>query len=116
MEEEHLLEYLPVTNMRRVNGGYTFSSVKTILGYLSNLVLGGYAHGGRDKETGESILIAHAFDEVIPPDLLRPCYAAIPATYLHGTPFDNLSGTSQFPSERNDTNPILLGHTRTTPG
>jgi hypothetical protein len=109
MEEEHLLEYLPVTNMRRVNGGYTFSSVKTILGYLSNLVLGGYAHGGRDKETGESILIAHAFDEVIPPDLLEPCYAAITGNYLDGTPFEKLRGTRQFRRDGIETDAILHG-------
>src|SRR6266487_1244165 len=109
MPHDHFTEYLPVTNMRRVNGGYTFSSVKTILGYLSNLVLGGYAHGGRDNETGESILIANAFDEVIPLGLLEPCYAAITGTHLDGTPFEKLRGSTQFRREGIETDAILHG-------
>jgi hypothetical protein len=69
-------EYLPVTTMTKVSGGYTFTRIETLLYYLSNLGLAGFAHGGRDKETGDTILIPNAFDAAVPLDLLEPCFAA----------------------------------------
>lgn len=87
MPPEHLEVYQPVTALTKVNGGYTFASIDTLLAYLSNLTLAGFAYGGRDKETGETILIPNAFDAAVPLELLEPCYAAIKGEYLDGTPF-----------------------------
>jgi hypothetical protein len=108
MPAEHLVEYLPVTNMHRGSKGYTFTRVKTILYYLSNLVLGGYAHGGRD-ESGTRILIEGAFDAVIPRDLLEPCYAAIKGHYLDGTPFVKPTPSRQYRRGGIETDAIAHG-------
>src|SRR5438552_1918298 len=56
MPEEDLELYKPVTNMHKVAGGYTFTSPRTLLLYLSNPVLSGFANAG--KEEGENVLIA----------------------------------------------------------
>ncbi len=108
MPEDHLEEYLPVTNMRKGNGGYTFTQLKTLMYYLSNPVLGGYAHGGRD-ENGTRILIEGAFEAVIPRDILEPCYASIKETYLDGTPFLRSGTPRQYRRQGIETDAIAHG-------
>jgi hypothetical protein len=108
MPPEHFTEYLPVTNMTRTPQGYTFTSIKTIQYYLSNLVLGGYAHGGKD-ENGTRLLIEGAFDAAIPLDLLEPCYAAIKGYYLDGTPFIKPQAARQYRRQGIETDAILHG-------
>ncbi len=108
MSKEHLQEYLPVTNMHKASKGYTFTTLKTILYYLSNLVLGGYAHGGRD-EAGNRLLIERAFDAVIPRDILEPCYAAIRGLYLDGTPFVKPIPSRQYRRQGIETDAIAHG-------
>ncbi len=108
MPEEHLLEYQPVTSMTRTPGGYTFTTIKGIRGYLSNLALAGFAHGGRD-ESGQRILVQGVFDPVIPIDLLEPCYAAVTGHYLDGTPFSKPQESRQFRRAGSETDAILHG-------
>src|SRR6266852_38838 len=108
MPAEDLVEYLPVTNMHKGNKGYTFTRVKTILYYLSNLVLGGYAHGGKD-ESGTRLLIEGAFEAVIPRDVLEPCYAAIKGQYLDGTPFVKPHAARQYRRQGIETDAIAHG-------
>ena len=108
MPPEHFIEYLPVTNMTRAPQGYTFASIKTIQYYLSNLVLGGYAHGGKD-ENGTRLLIEGAFDAAIPLDLLEPCYAAIKGYYLDGTPFIKPQAARQYRRQGIETDALLHG-------
>jgi hypothetical protein len=108
MPPEHTLEYVPVTNMHRTPDGYTFTQVKTILYYLSNLVLAGYAHGGKD-ENGTPILIQGVFDPVVPIDLFEPCYAAIGGQYLDGTPFIKPQTSRQYRRQGIETDAILHG-------
>ncbi len=108
MPEEHLLEYQPVTSMTRTPGGYTFTTIKGIRGYLSNLALAGFAHGGRD-ESGQRILVQGVFDPVIPIDLLEPCYAAVTGHYLDGTPFSKPQESRQFRRVGSETDAILHG-------
>src|SRR5258708_38001667 len=108
MPPEHFIEYLPVTNMTRTPKGYTFTSIKTIQYYLSNLVLGGYAHGGKD-ENGTRLLIEEAFDAAIPIDLLEPCYPAIKGHYLDGTPFIKPQAARQYRRQGIETDAILHG-------
>ena len=107
MPPDHFEEYLPVTNMRRTQGGYTFSLIETILYYLSNPVMAGFAHGGKDRETGETILIKGVFDAAIPLDLFEPCYAAIKGVYLDGTPFTQNGGTRHYRRTTHETDAIL---------
>jgi DNA invertase Pin-like site-specific DNA recombinase len=108
MPTEDLEIYLPVTNMRKTAGGYTFSSPKTLLYYLSNLASGGYAYGGKDEE-GNTILIANVFEAAIPMDLLEPAYASINGEYLDGTPFVKNGSTRQFRRNSFETDAILHG-------
>lgn len=108
MEPEDFAEYQPVTNMTRTKDGYTFANLKTILYYLSNLVLGGYAHGGKD-ENGTRLLIEGAFDAAIPIDLLESCYAAIKGHYLDGTPFIKPQAARQYRRQGIETDAILHG-------
>jgi hypothetical protein len=108
MCQEHLQEYQPITNMHRTAKGYTFTQLKTIKYYLSNLVLGGYAHGGRDA-SGQRLLIEGAFDAVIPLDLLEPCFAAIKGHYLDGTPFVKPQSWRQYQRRDIETDAVAHG-------
>jgi DNA invertase Pin-like site-specific DNA recombinase len=80
--------YLFRTLMRRMPGGYTFSSSHSIRRYFSNLALGGYARIGRDTE-GNVLFLADAFEAAIPMELLGPSFAAITGHYPDGTPWDH---------------------------
>jgi hypothetical protein len=86
---DDLQRYIFPTLMRRVVGGYTFSSAASISKYLSNLLLGGYAKIGRDSD-GTMLLLADAFEAAIPMDLLGPSFAAITGRYPDGTPWEGL--------------------------
>ena len=105
---EHLEEYLPVTNMTRANGGYTFISRETLLQYLSNLTLAGFAKAGKDEQ-GNVIVIPNAFDAAIPFDLFEPCFAAITGEYLDGTPFVKVGTARQYRRQGIETDAILHG-------
>jgi hypothetical protein len=109
MPTEDLEIYKPVTNLKKVEKGYTFATAQALFHYLGSLVLGGYAYGGRDRETGEIILIADAFDAAIPMDLLEQCYAAITGYYLDGTPFIQNGGTRQYRRQGAETDAMLHG-------
>ena len=101
--------YKPVTNLKKVAGGYTFATAQALFRYLGSLVLGGYAYGGRDRETGEIILIVGAFDAAIPMEVLEPCYAAITGSYLDGTPFTRSGAHRQYRREGAETDAMLHG-------
>jgi hypothetical protein len=73
--------------MRRVAGGYTFSSTDSLRKYFSNLVLGGYAKIGRDGD-GKMLFLAKAFEPAIPMELLSPSFAAITGHYPDETPWE----------------------------
>lgn len=107
MPDEDFQEYLPVTRLTRANGGYTFISRETLLEYLSNLSLAGFAKAGKDGE-GNDILIPNAFEAAIPLELLEPCFAAITGNYLDGTPFVKV-GTSRQYRRQPETDAILHG-------
>jgi DNA invertase Pin-like site-specific DNA recombinase len=83
---EDLQIYMFKTLMRKVSGGYTFSSGDSITKYFSNLALGGYAKIGKDGE-GNTLFLANAFEPAVPMDLLGVSYAAITGHYPDGTPF-----------------------------
>jgi hypothetical protein len=108
MEPAHLEEYLPVTNLTRANGGYTFISRETLLSYLSNLTLAGFAKAGRDGE-GNDILIPGIFDAAIPLDLFEPCFASLTGSYLDGTPFVKAGTARQYRRQGIETDAILHG-------
>ena len=108
MSDEDLKIYKPVTNMKKVDQGYTFSSPKTLLQYLSNLVLAGFAHAGRNA-LGDTILIDGAFETAVPLELLEPSYAAIKGEYLDGTPFEKTTSRRQFRRDNIETDAILHG-------
>src|SRR5260370_10598977 len=82
MPLEHAEEYMVVTTMSKGNGGYTFARLQTLRHYLANLSLAGFAHRGKDKETGDTILIPNAFEVAVPLDLLEPCFASITGEHL----------------------------------
>jgi hypothetical protein len=84
---EDLQRLMFITRMRRVPGGYTFSSPDTINKYFSNLTLGGYAMIGRDCD-GNVLLLANAFEPAVPMDLLSASFAAITGHYPDGSPFE----------------------------
>ncbi len=107
MPSEDAELYQPVTNMKKVPGGYTFSNPRRLLDYLSNVVLGGYARAG--TEEGKSVLIEGAFEAAIPRDLLEPSYAAIKGSYLDGTPYEKTGGTRQFRRHGIETDALLHG-------
>jgi hypothetical protein len=107
MPAEDLEIYKPVTNMKAVPGGYTFSNPRRLLDYLSNVVLGGYAHGGKDE--GNNVLIAGAFEAAIPVELLEPSYAAIKGYYLDGSPYERAGGSRQYRRNTIETEAILHG-------
>ncbi len=109
MPPEHLEGYQPVTNMTKVTEGYTFISKETLLHYLSNLSLAGFARCGRDSETGDTILIPNAFDVAIPLDLFEPCFAAITGEYLDGTPYVKVGTARQYRRQGIETDAILHG-------
>ena len=109
MSPQDLEKYQPVTTMTKINGGYTFGSIDTLLDYLSNLSLAGFAYGGRDSETGDTILIPNAFDAAIPLDLLEPCYAAIKGEYLDGTPFHKNGKARQYRRTTLESDALLHG-------
>ena len=108
MPEDHLIEYQPVTAMHRVNGGYTFTRIETLLHYLSNLSLAGYAHAGQDAK-GNTILIPGAFEAAVPMELLEPCFAAITGEYLDGTPFIKHGAPRQYRRTDLEADAILHG-------
>src|SRR6266568_5039979 len=108
MPPDDLEIYKPVTNLRKVDGGYTIATPKSLLNYLSNLALGGFAHGGRDAE-GNILLIAGAFDAAVPIDVLEPSYAAITGEYLDGTPFEKIGSKRQYRRTVFETDAILHG-------
>lgn len=108
MPPEDLEVYKPVTNLRKVDGGYTISTPKSLAHYLSNLCLGGYALGGRD-EAGNTLLIAGAFEVAIPMELLEPSYAAITGHFLDGTPFTRNGSRRQYRHESAEIDGILHG-------
>jgi DNA invertase Pin-like site-specific DNA recombinase len=83
---QDLQRYQFKTRMRTRPGGYTFSGADSIKQYFSNLTLGGYAKIGRDTD-GNQLLLANAFEEALPFDLLSQSYAAITGHYPDGTPF-----------------------------
>src|SRR5260221_2093609 len=107
MPSEDAELYQPVTNMKKVPGGYTFSNPRRLLDYLSNVVLGGYARAG--TEEGKSVLIEGAFEAAIPRDLLEPSYAAIKGSYLDGTPYEKTVGTRQFRRHGIEADALLNG-------
>lgn len=100
-------EYMPVTRLTKANAGYTFISRETLLQYLSNLSLAGFAKAGKDEE-GNEILIPNAFDAAVPLDLLEPCFAAITGNFLDGTPFVKVGGGRQY-RRQPETDAILHG-------
>lgn len=108
MPTEDLEIYKPVTNLRKVDGGYTISTPKALAHYLSNLCLGGYALGGRD-EAGNTLLIAGAFEAAIPMELLEPSYAAITGYFLDGTPFTRNGSRRRYRHECAEIEGILHG-------
>ncbi len=108
MPPDDLEIYKPVTNLRKVDGGYTIATPKSLLNYLSNLALGGFAHGGRDEE-GNILLIAGAFDAAVPIDLLEPSYAAITGEYLDGTPYEKIGSKRQYRRTVFETDAIVHG-------
>jgi|GEM_PF-2330201 len=100
--------YKPATNLRKVEGGYTISTPKSLALYLSNLTLAGFAHGGRDEE-GNTLLIEDAWEAVIPMDFLEPCYAAITGHFLDGTPFIQPGSKRNYRHEIYDIDGALHG-------
>lgn len=108
MPPEDLEVYRPVTNLRKVDGGYTFATPQALFRYLSNLTLRGFAPGGKDEE-GNSLLIANAFEAAVPLDLLEPCYAAITGNFLDGTPFIRSGGRRQYRHECAEIDGMLHG-------
>jgi hypothetical protein len=108
MPPSDLEVYKPVTNLRKVDGGYTFATLKSLFLYLSNLTLGGFAHGGKD-EAGNTFLIANAFEAAVPLDLLEPSYAAITGEYLDGTPYEKPGSRRQFRRYDGEIDAILHG-------
>ncbi len=84
---DDLQRYMYKTLMRRVTGGYTFSSADSIRKYFRNLTLGGYAKIGRDSE-GNVLYLANAFEPAVPMDLLGVSYAALTGHFPDGTPFE----------------------------
>src|SRR6266568_1530663 len=108
MPEEDFIQYLPVTTLTKLGKGYTFAQTESILDYLSNLTLAGYAHGGKDEE-GNTILIPNAFDAAIPLHILEPCFAAIKGEYLDGTPFIRSGKARQYRKQSEETEAILHG-------
>jgi hypothetical protein len=108
MEPSDLEVYKPVTNLRKVEGGYTISTPKSLAQYLSNLSLGGYALSGRD-EAGNTLYIAGAFAAAIPLELLEPAYAAITGHFLDGTPFTRVGSRRHYRHECVEIEGILHG-------
>ncbi len=108
MPPDDLEVYKPVTNLRKVDGGYTISTPKSLAGYLSNLCLGGYALGGRD-EAGNTLYIAGAFEAAIPMELLEPSYAAITGYFLDGTPFTRTGSRRHYRHECAEIEGMLHG-------
>ena len=109
MPPDDLEQYMTVTTMTKLHGGYKFTRIETLMYYLSNLTLAGFAHGGRDRETGDTILIPNAFDAAVPLELLEPCFAAITGEHLDGTPFIKNGGSRQFRRTGIETDAILHG-------
>jgi hypothetical protein len=109
MPPHDLEQYMAVTTMTKVHGGYKFTRIETLMYYLSNLTLAGFAHGGRDKETGDTILIPNAFEAAVPIDLLEPCFAAITGEHLDGTPYLKNGGSRQFRRTDIEIDAILHG-------
>ena len=108
MPDKDLEEYLPVTTMQRMKDGYTFADIKSVYGYLSNLTLAGFAHGGKDAD-GNTLLIPGAFDAAIPLELLEPSFAAITGQYLDGTPYLKTGTVRQYRRDGEKIDAILHG-------
>jgi len=108
MPDEDLGEYMPVTTMQKVKDGYTFADIKSVYGYLSNLTLGGFAHGGKDAD-GNTLLIPGAFEAAISMELLEPSFAAITGQYLDGTPYLKTGTVRQYRRSNDEIDAILHG-------
>jgi hypothetical protein len=108
MPADDLEAYKPVTNLRKVDGGYTISTPKSLALYLSNVCLGGYGLGGRD-EAGNMLYIAGAFEAAIPMELLEPSYAAITGNFLDGTPFTRTGSKRNYRHECTEIEGMLHG-------
>ncbi len=109
MPLEHAEEYMVRTAMSKGNGGYTFAGMQTLRGYLSNLSLAGFARGGKDQQSGETILIPNAFEAAVPLDLLEPCFASITGEHLDGTLFVKNGGRRQYRGVSSEIDAILHG-------
>ena len=104
---EDLQQYTFKTRMRRVSGGYTFSSADSIKNYFSNLALGGFAKIGKDAE-GITLLLADAFEAALPMDLLSESYAAITGHYPDGAPCATKKHAVRSRNVPQDTSPAIL--------
>lgn len=87
MEEGDDLQYQVVTNMFKNEKGYTFTTIRAMKHYFSNLLLAGYVYGGKDGE-GNTTYVEGVVEPTIPLDLFEPAYAAIKGEFLDGTVYD----------------------------
>lgn len=105
------LQYLFKITMKRVQGGYTFSSPERLRGWILNLNHIGWMIGGKDEESGEPIYLEDCFQGTIARDRFEETYIQLNGEDLDGNPVECIRRKARFtraaPSGRTDA--LLLG-------